>query len=217
MFGLALPLNYYVYNPFLYMLKPTDCPDMNLDLIFLVDESGSIDDAEFQMIRDFLSDTVSRFSIEPDNTRVGVIGFGTSAFIRFSLSQNTNLASLLSAISNLPNGGGSTNTAAALDLLVQQGFTIANGARPLSEQVPRIGIVVTDGNSDSSGATATAAANARSAGITLIAIGVGGGVNMAELLTIASDPSLVSTTSAFDEQELDALVDTIISDVCQCE
>jgi len=215
--GLALPLNHYVYNPFLHMLTPTDCPDMNLDLIFLVDESGSIDDAAFQMIRDFLSDTVSRFSIEPDNTRVGVIGFGTSAFIRFPLNQNTDLPSLLSAISNLPNGGGFTNTAAALDLLVQQGFTIANGARPLSQQVPRIGIVVTDGNSDNSAATATAAANARSAGITLIAIVVGGGVNMAELLSIASNPSLVSTTSAFDEQELDALVDTIISDVCQCE
>lgn len=190
---------------------------MELDLIFVVDESGSINNAEFQMIRDFLSNTISRFSIQPDNTRVGVIGFGTSASIRIPLNQNTNLPSLLSAISNLPNGGGSTNTAGALDLLSQQGFTVVNGARPLSNQVPRIGIVVTDGNSDSPGATATAAANARSAGITLIAIGVGGGVNMAELLAIASDPSLVSTTSAFDQQELDALVDTIISDVCDCE
>ena len=62
-------------------------------------------------------------------------------------------------------------------------FTTSNGGR---NDIPDVGIIITDGASWSYSATATAASAARAANITLFSIGVGTGV--LELNAIASDP-----------------------------
>ena len=69
--------------------------------------------------------------------------------------------------------GGGTNTAAALNQLVDEAFLESNGGRPLTEGFPRVGIVVTDGISNDEEATMQAAAKAHAADITMFAIGVG--------------------------------------------
>ena len=54
--------------------------------------------------------------------------------------------------------GGGTNTADAIRMLREQMFSTSHGARP---NVPRIGVIITDGKSANSAATATQANNAR--------------------------------------------------------
>ena len=64
-------------------------------------------------------------------------------------------------------------------------FTSGNGDR---SGVPNIGVVITDGRSNSATLTASEAANARNAGITLFAIGIGSNIPETELNAIATDP-----------------------------
>ena len=68
---------------------------------------------------------------------------------------------------------GGTNTAAALNQLVDFAFLASNGGRPLSQGFPRVGIVVTDGQSNDRTATLRAASRAHDADLTMFAIGVG--------------------------------------------
>ena len=65
-------------------------------------------------------------------------------------------------------------------------FARGTGARDSDENVPRVGIVMTDGQS--SDGVITPADNARAEGITLFAIGIGTGINQLELQEIGNDP-----------------------------
>ena len=70
--------------------------------------------------------------------------------------------------------------------MVNDLFGEGNGARSKDENVPRVGIVMTDGYSTDY--VEDPATNARSEGIILFAIGIGDAVVESELLEIASDP-----------------------------
>ena len=117
----------------------------------------------------------------------------------------------------MPYNSGGTNTADALDLLRQQGYTSTNGGRPLSQAVPRIAVVITDGQSNDPGATVSAATSVHDEGITVFSVGVGSGFNNDELVAIASNPSFVSTLSGFDTSQFEALQTTISNEACTSE
>ena len=67
-----------------------------------------------------------------------------------------------------------TGTHLALDEMTLKSFSAAAGARPRGEGHPRVGIVVTDGKSDSKSATVEAAKRAHQADITMFAVGMCG-------------------------------------------
>ena len=174
-----------------------------IDLVFVIDESSSIADITFDgfsLIRDFVANITSTLDIGLQESLVGVILFSTNASIEFSVTQHTNETSLISAIHNLPYRGGGTNTATALDLLRTAGQP--GGALNLRTGYTHIAALVTDGVSSDQQATLTAASALHSSNIydQVYAIGVGDAINVgeAELSTIASDPSLVFSTSNFD-------------------
>ena len=81
---------------------------------------------------------------------------------------------------------GGTWTGKAIDTMVNDLFGEGNGARSKEENVPRVGIVMTDGQS--SDYVMDPANNARSEGIILFAIGIGDAIVESELLEIANDP-----------------------------
>ena len=168
-------------------------------------------------MKQFVYDTVDEFNVGPDDTKVGVISFSYSATAQFYLNTYNNKTTLLTAINSLPYNGGSTNTADALNLLHQQGYTQANGGRPLSQAVPRIAVVITDGYSNNYSATVSAATSVHNERITVFSVGVGGNVNNAELDIIASDPSHAVTLTGFDTSEFDALQATITNEACTCK
>ena len=188
-----------------------------LDIYFVMDESGSVGSFNYQLMKQFVYNTVNEFDIGADETQVGVISFSSSAQVQFYLNTYHDKSALLTAINNLPYSGGGTDTAAALNLLRQSGFTPANGGRPLTQAIPRVAVVITDGQSNSGTATAAAAQSAHDAGITILAVGIGSNVDNNELTAIASDPSYVSTITGFDTSQFDALQTTITNEACTSE
>ena len=194
----------------------TECQTRGIDLIFILDSSGSVGASNFQNVRDFVANLVSQLEIGPDSTRVGLINFASSATVQFSLNTHQDSSSLLQAIAIVPFTGGGTNTAAALTTLLSE-FSTVNGARPLQEGIPRVTIVVTDGQSNNPTATIVAANNVHASNIIAFAVGVGSNIPIAELNAIASDPDsrFVRLLSTFNADELRDLQELLSSEACQ--
>ena len=78
-----------------------------------------------------------------------------------------------------------------------------------------IGVVITDGRSANPPQTQVEANNARGDHISLMAIGVGSGVDVNELHNIADDPDSANTFQVSNYDQLDGIVSSIVSRACQ--
>ncbi|KIH52329.1 EGF-like domain protein, partial [Ancylostoma duodenale] len=104
----------------------TVCPVQATDLVFLIDGSGSIGSYIFQTeVLRFLAEFTELFDIAPDKTRVSVVQYSDQ------ISYLTGL----------------TRTGAAIEHVATEAFSERRGARPLSQRVARVCIVITDGRS----------------------------------------------------------------------
>jgi len=120
---------------------PIECP---ADVIFVLDESGSIGRTNFNLMKSFLSQLVSRLDINSGNTRVGLVTFSSGVGTTINLDAHSSVASLQSAISSLGYAGGATNTDIALAHVRTRMLTSAAGDR---SNVPNVVVVLTDGDS----------------------------------------------------------------------
>ena len=199
----------------MFLLLSPDCNLAAIDLVFVLDASGSIGSVDFRNILNLVADIVRSLEIGPDEGQVAVIRFASSASVIFGLTAHDNQGDLLTAINNIPYTGGGTDTAEALNLLVSNGFI---GARPEVEGVPRVAIVVTDGQSNSRPATIAAAARVHAAepAITVFAAGIRN-FNLNELRVIASSPSsrFVITIPNFSRIEVERLTQALRLEACQ--
>ena len=125
----------------------TECP---ADVIFVLDESGSIGTTNYDLMKMFLSRLVSRLDIDRGNTRVGLVTFSSDIGTSINLNAHSSVASLQSAISSLSYAGDTTNTAAALEYVRTRMLTSAAGDR---SDVPNVVVVLTDGGSGDTEAT----------------------------------------------------------------
>ena len=82
---------------------------------------------------------------------------------------------------------GGTDTGLAINATVTDLFGNGQGARDISENVPRVAIVMTDGKSNYD-TVLEQADKARARGITLFAIGIGTEIDETELHQIANKP-----------------------------
>ena len=182
-----------------------------LDVVFVIDESGSIGASRFQLIREFVRDISTELISRSPRSAVGVILFNGIARIQFNLRAHTSLFSLLSAIDQLPYNGGSTDTAEALRLLLS---SAQNGTLGLRNSSSNVAIVITDGFSNSRTATLSAAAALHASNVfDIYAIGVDG-ADLTELHAIASSPEFVFFTSSFTSFGLQQLQEGILQELC---
>ena len=94
-----------------------------VDIAMVVDESWSIGRTDFEKIKKFLGDIISRFcSVAPFGTHFAVVKYSTSPREVFSLTKYTDAAELHYAVRNMDFQGGSTYTGKALEL-VQKNVT----------------------------------------------------------------------------------------------
>jgi hypothetical protein len=132
---------------------------------------------------------VSRFTIGPNATRVGVASFSNGAFINFNLSTFSNVSAMITAIGNITYLDKGTQTSLGIQLVRDTMFTEANGMRPLSAGVPRVLIVVTDGQANSGfDPTADAASLRDTKNVNIFSVGVGCGYDLNQLNAMASLP-----------------------------
>lgn len=152
------------------------------DVVFMLDASGSYGPANFQKQLNSVRSTIQSMDIGNGSSRVALISFGTTATLHFRLDQFTTKKAVLDACS-IQYSGGSTNTAAGLQLMLSEFTARKRGG------VVQIGIVMTDGRSDDFLATTKQAEALRQAGVNVIVVAVGDQTYLPELSAIVSNPS----------------------------
>ena len=188
------------------------CDTSGLELFFVIDSSGSIGSIKYQLIKSFIYSITNTFEIGPNNVQVGVLSYASYPTFRFYLNTYSDKADVLSAINSLPYSGGTdtcTALAAALSAVRNYAFTEANGARPASEGIPKVVVVITDGYS-SCHPTVAPVTPLHNEGYIVFAIGIAG-ANINELNAIATDPSYACFISSFN---LNSLQVAISREVC---
>ncbi|CDJ30759.1 uncharacterized protein EMH_0061160 [Eimeria mitis] len=155
-----------------------------LDVVAVVDESGSIGTGNYKKVRTFLQDFARTMPLSPEDVRMGLVTFGTRAVNHWDLSdsraQSTEL--FANAAANLAYAAGSTYTHLGLNSAGDMLFNTQKGGR---EGVPKMVLVMTDGASSKRAQTLSAAKSLRERGVVVVVLGVGTGVNSSECRSIA--------------------------------
>ncbi len=118
-----------------------------LDVVFMIDASGSVGEGNFYKIVDFVSDMIDKlpFGKTPEKqTRVGMLTYGHKAKVQFRLKDYSEKEMMKDAL-YCRYERGSTNMVAALQTLREDMFSETNGDRPL---VPNVAILFTDGKAN---------------------------------------------------------------------
>merc|ERR1719361_2584393 len=178
-----------------------------LDLVFVVDGSGSVGADGFELSKQFVGEVADRFTISASDTRVGVVQFSSSPHEYLSLSQGEDIANIHNALNAMTHMSGGTKTSAAIEFTSLNLFT---NDRPTAQ---RVMIVLTDGQSGDFSVLPQAKAVAASHDITMMSVGVGSGIGLAELEAIADQNDYVFTMNDFNE--LVAAVDGFSTEVCE--
>ena len=206
-----------MYVALIFCKNFVDCNNAGIDLVFVLDGSGSINSGQYQLLREFAANVASTLTIGPQDSLVGAIVFSSNASIQFNVQQYTSATTLLPALNpGLPYPGGGTNTAAALQLLLS---SAQDGAMGLRDGHTHVAIVVTDGRSNDPASTTAAADALHASGIYQVyAAGLGLGALMAaqnELNLIASDCSLVFERRRFDVIRVAQLTNMFTQTICE--
>ncbi|XP_065813644.1 collagen alpha-6(VI) chain isoform X1 [Labrus bergylta] len=188
-----------------------DCKAAKLaDIVFIIDESGSIGTPNFQLVRAFLHSIVSGLDVGPKRVRVGIMSFADrpSALVHLNTFNDKN--DLLKFIKILPYHGGGTNTRDALEYARKSVFIKEKGSRK-DKGVQQVAVVITDGESQYN--VSKAAYELRREGITVYAVGVKG-ANEDELKQMASYPTHKHTFVVDDFTKLKTLEQTLQKSMC---
>ncbi|GAB0175456.1 collagen alpha-1(VII) chain-like [Grus japonensis] len=171
------------------------CGKFKADIGFLVDESSSIGQSNFNKVKDFVA--VAQYSEEPRAA--------------FHFNQHRDRNGALKAIKGLHYAGGNTKTGRGIAYMLKELFQSSRGMRP---DFPHVLVLVTDGRSQDD--VLPPARVAHALGIRIIAVGVSG-ADPVELNTILLQQNLqnVFYVSTFDDfpQILQELIEVICSDL----
>ena len=158
-----------------------------MDLVFILDQSGSVGSFNHALSILFILNVIQYFSISLDATRVGFVAFSHSSHIEFDLDDFTTADSLANRIGNINYRGGATATPLGLnDTAFLLNPDNNRGARATSEGIPKIALLITDGKSNR-GSLTYAVPYIQSLGIQVYALGIAN-PDVMELQLIASDP-----------------------------
>ncbi|XP_006896550.1 PREDICTED: integrin alpha-M [Elephantulus edwardii] len=166
-----------------------ECPQQESDIAFLIDGSGSINPADFQRMKEFVSTVMTQF--EKSKTLFSLLQYSNDFQTHFTFKdfqQNPNPRSLVTPITQL---FGRTHTATGIRKVVEELFHRNSGAR---ENALKILVVITDGEKfDDPLEYKDVIPQADREGVIRYVIGVGDAFrsqkSREELRTIASKPS----------------------------
>nr|XP_033482129.1 matrilin-4 isoform X2 [Epinephelus lanceolatus] len=161
------------------------CKSANIDLVLLIDGSKSVRPQNFELVKKFVNQVVDSLDVSAHGTRVGLVQYSSRVRTEFPLNMYHTADEIKAAVMKVDYMEKGTMTGLALKHMLENSFSEAEGARPSSRNIPRIGLVFTDGRSQDD--ITEYAKKAKEAGITMYAVGVGKAVED-ELREIASEP-----------------------------
>ena len=130
----------------------TACVSQLLDIVFVLDESGSIGYDNFQISKQFTFEVINSFNVAPDAVRVALITYDSSPTLHFNFDQFTSTQAAVGYTKSLPYGGGGTATNLGLDLAAD---LFAKSSR---DGASKVTVVATDGQSGIQSTNASAEA-----------------------------------------------------------
>uniref|UniRef100_A0A8C2JFJ4 Si:ch211-62a1.3 n=1 Tax=Cyprinus carpio TaxID=7962 RepID=A0A8C2JFJ4_CYPCA len=175
--------------------------DVVADIAFIVDQSSSIRSKNFNIVRNFLKNTIGGLDMGEGKIKIAVVLY--SDFPRADVYFNTfdDKTDILRYISSMPYGRGKTYTGAALKFAKEHVFTKGRGSRR-DHHVQQVAVVITDGKSTDK--VAGAAAALRRSGVTVFALGIKD-TEEDDLREIASYPYKKFVFSVKDFDKLNSL------------
>lgn len=160
-----------------------------LDLVILMDSSGSIGTTDFKKEQDFVIKLVSNLKIGLNDTRVAIINFNSRPYLIANFLNSTDLNKVSAIVNGIVYNGGATYTYDALRMANEQVLQENKGMRPVEQGVPKVVVVITDGASQDMKKTLAEAKRIKDRGYSVISVGVGKDINLVELIGIASTPA----------------------------
>uniref|UniRef100_A0A671KQA9 Si:ch211-62a1.3 n=1 Tax=Sinocyclocheilus anshuiensis TaxID=1608454 RepID=A0A671KQA9_9TELE len=129
-------------NDVLLKICNTGIPEL-IDIIFLVDTSGSPSKDGFQEMINLMKYTVSKSVVGEKRVRFGAVTYSNNPRSEFTLNKYYSQTDILRVISNLKASGGTRNTAQALNYALSY-FGDTHGGRR-AKNVPQVLFLITDG------------------------------------------------------------------------
>lgn len=113
----------------------------------VIDGSKSVRPQNFELVKQFVNRIVDLLEVSPHGTRVGLVQYSSRVRTEFPLNKYHSADEIKKAVMEVEYMEKGTMTGLALKHMVEHSFSELEGARPLSHNVPRIGLVFTDGRS----------------------------------------------------------------------
>jgi collagen type VI alpha len=202
-------------------ITPTPTPpkacENTADVLFVLDASGSIGQANFNTIKNFVADLSGELDIDSGRVRVSVMTFSDAEKAEFQLNGYADRTTLKDAVMGIGYTRGRTNTGAALKYMRENTFTSGNGERT---DAANIAIVITDGASQDKERTLTEAFLAKKMGIHIITVSIGDWIDREELIGMATYPYeknmiMIDTVDALDGMR-EKMRELICNNVNEC-
>ncbi|XP_035827165.1 collagen alpha-6(VI) chain [Aplysia californica] len=169
---------------------------VKMDLLFIMDASGSIEAVDFPKELNFAARIAESFAVGPDLAQFGALLFSSRVKKLFCFDTHGTNQEVEDALRATKFTGGQTRTAMALSYARTQVFRAGKcGHR---DDVPKVIILITDGKSRSTRRTIRQAKYLKNTGTTIITIGVGPLISMPELRAVASREDLVFSVTDFN-------------------
>ncbi|XP_057634438.1 integrin alpha-D [Chionomys nivalis] len=165
-----------------------ECPVQEMDIVFLIDGSGSIDQSDFSQMKAFVKTLMGQFA--STNTSFSLMQYSNILKTHFTFTKFRSSSNPQSLVDSIVQLQGLTFTATAIQEVVKELFHSKNGAR---KNAKKILIVITDGQKYRDPKEySDVIPEAEKAKITRYAIGVGDAFQepsaLQELNTIGSAP-----------------------------
>ncbi|XP_026114550.1 collagen alpha-6(VI) chain-like [Carassius auratus] len=184
--------------------------DVVADITFIVDQSSSIRSNNFQLVRDFLENTIGSLDVGEGKIKIAVVLYSDVPRTDVYFNTFDDKTDILRYISSMPYGRGKTNTGAALTFAKDKVFTKARGSRR-DQNVQQVAVVITDGKSTDDAASAAAAL--RRSGVTVFALGIKD-TEEEDLREIASYPYKKFVFNVKDFDKLNSLSNILTRTLC---
>ena len=111
-----------------FFLNLTVC-QTSVDLVFVLDNSGSVGGTNFEKVKDFVKRVIDFFNIDVDGTHVSVVTYDTDTHIEFNLKKYFTKNELRNAVDDIEYHGFLTYTGEALNTVKQKVLTASAGMR----------------------------------------------------------------------------------------
>ncbi|MED6285673.1 hypothetical protein CHARACLAT_031591 [Characodon lateralis] len=177
-----------------------------MDVVFLLDRSGSINTSNYQIMKNFTAEVVNSFQVAENLVHFGLAQFSEDPEDGFYLNQHYNQKIIVDKILRLSYMGGGTRLGKALHF-VKKYFSPLRGSR---SDVPQTLVVFSDGDSEDD--VEDAGDDLRRSRIDVLAVAIGNVFDV-QLLQITGDPRKIINVG--NVEDLPGFKKKVVDAICK--